>query len=69
MSDQTWQVDVHVSTVVRRTITIPVQADGKSAAENAARAAVRQLEHDELPVGYRAIRWSVDDATAHEAAS
>lgn len=67
MSDQTWQVDVDISTIVRRTLTITVEAGGQSTAEALARAAVRQIEHDQLPDGYRAIRWNVDNATAKQA--
>lgn len=67
MADRTWMVDVDISTVVRRTITIPVSAARRADAEASARAAVRQLEHDQLPAGYKTVRWQVDNATAHEA--
>ncbi len=63
MAERTWSVDVDV----RQTITLTVQAASRASAEAAARAEIRQLDHEKLPAKYHVVRWQVDYATAHEA--
>jgi hypothetical protein len=66
MTDRCWRVDVQISTVVRRTITLPIVAASRETAEALARAEARQIDPVDLPAGCNAINWRIDNAVAVE---